>query len=318
MEDIILQIYGTFILTLAGFVLPILAITISLFSEGVTALRQIYENEQKQAEGNLKDELVKKETKRENELDLDALTKNITALKLTKKRAEKRLFYLNPLNILSKSAIALGISLVTFLCSLFFYTGQYTILPIALIAVSIGFLVWALIIFSNSIKIIIEASVAVQGIQKTSEGKIFELLTMLVDNSKHGGESLFIKHEEIKVFFDDMEISEGKEYSYSVNNKHDVKISLKNLSEYMLKTAQLGFTFPSEFLIEERANFSIYTSDKEKIVRFKHDYLQSNEHMIEGTVSLTFLKVGIFDVNTFIKGENLKNKSVKFKIKVVE
>lgn len=64
MEDIIFQIYGTFILTLAGFVLPIIAIALSTLPDGVRALKQIYENEQKQSEKNLSDELEKQKSKK--------------------------------------------------------------------------------------------------------------------------------------------------------------------------------------------------------------------------------------------------------------
>lgn len=314
MEEIIFQIYGTLILTFTGFVLPILAIALSLFPEGVKVLKQTYENEQKQAEDNLKNELQKKS---EDRVDLDSLSKNINTLKLTKKRAGRKLFYLNPQNIISKSLIALGVSLVSFLVGLFFYMNIW-IIPCTLFLISIGCFIWAMIIFANSISIIIEASSTVQGIQRKTEEKTLELLATLVDNSKNNDKSTFINHNQIKVFFKSEEVVTDKEYSFSVNNKHTIKISLKNLSEYMLKTAQLGFTFPAECIIDERDNLSIYTGEKEKIIRFNHEHLQSNEHMMEGDINITFLKVGEFNIDTFTKGENLKNKNIKFKIKVVE
>ncbi len=314
METEISSFYGSFILTLAGFVLPILTISLSAFPEGVKKLRQDYENEQKQAEKNLADELQKQ--KLEKELDYDMLVKNIASLKSTKKRAEKSLLYLNPNYILAKSAIAIGISFLLFLIGLSFYDFRWYI-PTMFFVASIIFFIWIIIIFFNSIRIIIEASSAVQSMQRTREEKIVELLATLVDNSKKGDPSLFIEHKYIHVFFHNEEVKPAKEYTFSANKKYTINISLENLSEYMLKTAELGFTFPAEFLIEGDSISSTYTGDKEKIIRFKHDHLQANVNQLEGDVSITFLKVGVFDIDTFVKGENLKNKTIKFKIKVI-
>ncbi len=152
--------------------------------------------------------------------------------------------------------------------------------------------------------------------QRATNEKIIELLTTLADNTKKDGLSLFIDKKDIRVSFRGEEISEDKEYTFSVGNKHKVAISLKNLSAYMLKTAELGFRFPQEFLIEGASD--TYTDEKEKIIRFKHNYIQSNVNKIEGNIELTFLKEGVFKVGTFVKGENLKNKFINFKIKVVE
>lgn len=315
MEELIFQIYGTFILTLAGFVLPILAIAISAFPEGVKLLKQNYENEQKQAEKNLEKEIQKQ--KSNSEVDYDVLAKNISTLKSTRKRAHKRIQYLNPQYILSQSVIAVSICLISFLFGVSFY-NQILYIPLSLFFLSIGFLIWTLIIFSNSIGIIIEASSAVQSIRRSAEEKTLELLTALVDSSKGGGTSLFIDQKYVHVFFNDEEVTAMKEYIFSVNNKHTIKIALKNLSEYMLKTAELGFTFPAEFLIEGEIISSVYTGDKTKIIRFKYEYLQSNVNQIVGNIEVTFLKTGVFDVDTFVKGENLKNKTIKFKIRIID
>lgn len=322
MEDVLLQIYGTFILTLAGFVLPIIAIAVSAFPEGVKLLRQTYENEQKQAEENLAVELQKQ--KSQKGVDYDVLTKNIATLKSSKKKSQKHLLYLNPEYILSRSALAIALSFVSFLLGVIFYNNSISIYIFYIrgnlfaFAISILSLMWAMIVFYNSIKIIIEASSAVQEIRRATEEKTLELLTAIADNGKKGDTSLFIDSKYIHIFFNDEEVKAGKEYTFSINNKHTIKIALKNLSEYMLKTAELGFTFPSEFLIEGSTISSIYSGDKEKIIRFKHDYLQCNVNQTEGSVDTTFLKTGVFDVDTFVKGENLKNKTIKFKIKVID
>ena len=315
MEEIIFQTYGTLVLTLAGFVLPVLTIAIAAFPEGIKLLQETYKNEQKQAEKNLEDEMQKQKSK--SEMDFDVLAKNIKTLKTVKRKARRRLLYLSPQYILSRSVIAVSACLVFFLLGMFFY-NQVFYIPLALFILSFVCLARVLVVFSNSIGIIIEASNAVQGIRRTTEEKTLELLTVLVDNSKKEDRSLFINQKDIHVFFSDNEVVIGKEYTFSVNNKHPIKINFKNLSDYMLKTAQLGFTFPAECLVEGSAISSIYTSDKEKIIRFKFDYVQSNENRIVGSIDVTFLKVGVFNVDTFVKGENLKNKNINFKIKIVD
>lgn len=313
MEDIIFQIYGTFVLTLAGFVLPLIAIALSAFPEGVKTLKQAYENEQKQSEKNLTEELKKQQEGKG--VDYDVWAKNIRALKHTKQKAENKLKFLNPGYILSKSVIVVGVSMISFLLGLIFYQAPFYI-PQVLFALSVISIVLAVRIFFISVEIIVEASSAVQSTQKATNEKVVELLTVLVDNTDKDSVSLFINQKDIHIFFNGEEVTPGKEYSFSVGNKHKIKVSFKNLSAYMLKTAELGFTFLPEFLIEGVSD--IYVGEKEKILRFRHDYLQSNVHQIEEDVEMTFLNKGVFNVDTFVKGENLKNKTIKFKINIVE
>jgi len=313
MEDIVFQIYGTLVLTLAGFVLPLIVVALSAFPEGVKILKQTYENEQKQSEKNLTEELKKQQN--EVGVDYDALAKNITALKQTKQKAESRLRFLNPGYILSRSVIYIGFSMISFFLGLTSYQAPFYI-PQTLFVLSVISIVLTTRIFFVSIEIIVEASSVVQGAQKATNEKIVELLTVLVDNTDKDSVSLFIDQKDIHVFFAGEEITANKEYSFSEGKKHKIKISIKNLSAYMLKTAELGFTFPAEFLIEGATN--IYVGDKEKIIRFKHDYLQSTVNQMERDIEMTFLNKGVFTVDTFVKGENLKNKIIKFKIKVVE
>lgn len=314
MESIIFQMYGTFLLTLVGFVLPIITIALSAFPEGVKSLRETYGNQQKQMDRNLSDELEKQ--KSEKGIDYATLSKNIRLLKSAKEKAERRLLYLNPNYILSKSLISIGVSLLLFLSGLVLYNLLFYI-SIILFFISIISLIWAIIIFKNSIEIIIEASSTVQMIRRTGEEKIAELLATLVENTKKDTPSLFIEHKDIKVSFDKKELVPEENYTFSVNKKYKIGISFINKSEYMLKTTELGFTFPREFLVEGSPS-SIYTGEKEKIIRFIHDYIQSRSEIIENAIEVTFLKAGEFKVTAFIKGENLKRKTIKFTIKVIE
>jgi len=315
MENIIFQIYGTFILTLGGFVLPIITIAMSAFPDGVKVLKENYKNKQKQAEANLAKEIQKQ--KNQDKADYTLLSKNIAILKLTQKEAKRRLSYLNPGVILRKSALAVGVSLTSFLMGLYFYLQPFYI-PLSLFVISIGMVVWAITIFYNAIGIIVEASTEVQLKHKVSEEKTLELLTAIADNSKKDGASLFIDQKYIKIYFENEILTEGKEYTFSVNKEHSIDVHVSNVSEFMWKTTELGFYFPEEFLIKDASTFNIFVGGKQKILRFNHDHIQSLEKMDLGKINLTFLTSGIFEVTAFTKGENLKRKTIKFKIKVVD
>ncbi|MDO8524781.1 MAG: hypothetical protein Q7R99_04120 [bacterium] len=86
MEVEIIKLFGSLVLTFIGFVLPILAILLSLFPEGVRALADKYENEKKQSEDNLVEEAKKRESGKE--LDYKALGKTLKTLKKKKRQAE--------------------------------------------------------------------------------------------------------------------------------------------------------------------------------------------------------------------------------------
>jgi hypothetical protein len=316
MSNVIFQVYGTLIIALFGFVLPIMAIALSSLGDGVKSLKQNYENAQRQAERNLTDEIKKREIDKAG-MDYDLLNKNIIQLTSDKKRAERRLSYLIPNYIFSRSLIALGTSFGSFLIGLYFY-NKIVWLSGLLYLISVGFLAWVIVIFWNSIMIIIEASSAVQDITKVREEKTLELLTTIADNSKRGDASLFIDHRYIQVFFRDKEIKDGVHYDFSINKPHTIKINLKNKSAYMFKTAELGFTFPTECIIAGKTIDSIYKGDQHQIIRFTHPFIQANSNFIEGEIEMTFLKTGIFEVNAFVKGENLKNKFIPFEIRVIE
>jgi len=317
MEQIIFQIYGTFILTLASFVLPIITIAISIFSEGAELLRQSYKNKQEQAEVNLKNEIDKKESGKE--MDCKILEENIKKLKSIKNISKRRLLYLDPTSILLRSAAAVLLSFSSFLLGLAFF-NQFLYVTIISFFVSIITFAWLFIIFSNAIQIIIEASSAVKKIQKDTENKKLELLTIIADNSKEGDSRLFINEKDIKLYFDKKEITNNEVYRFSVNKKYSIEIWLKNLSQYMLKKAEHGFYLPTQLLIEGKAISSVYTdeSEKQRVVRFKSEYIHNHENLNEGSVDITFLKAGTFDVETFAKGENLRVKRIKFKIEVIE
>ncbi|MES2288007.1 MAG: hypothetical protein V4547_20130 [Bacteroidota bacterium] len=316
MLQTIFQIYGALILTMAGFVIPILAIGISFFPDGVKLLEETYENQQKQAENNLKNELTKQKKGRVN---IEALSKNIVLLKKEKNKARKKLHYLNPKNIVFSGAFSLTGALISFSVGVAMYPQHASVL-VALFLLSLILVVYVLVVFWNSIQIIIEASTAVQDRKRTSEDKIFELLTAIVENTaQSGSKSMFIKESEVGIKFDGQVISPEKEFIFSANKEHSIKIAVVNYSDYLLKTVEWGLILKPEFLVEETSNItSLFTDEAQKIIRFKHNIIQAKSDIQEGVLKVTFLKTGSFNCQVFVKGENYKNKKVSFKIKVIE
>lgn len=308
--------FGELIIALIGFVLPIFSITLSLFPEGIRLLKENYDNERKQAEENLGIEIKKKS---EEGVDTRALSRNIAFLEATKNRAKRKLYFADSERIFVFSIVSLGTSLVAFLGLLYFINHSIYLVPFGLAILSIVALVVALIVFWNSASIIIEASSEVQRMRTSREEKILELLTALVDNSKKGDPSLFINSDDIRIEIDAKMVEENKEFSYSANKKHILKIDLINLSDYMWKTAELGFIFPSDVLLEDLPTISrLTTTETRKILRFNHEHLQANERMQEGSIGVTFLKADSFKIEAFIKGENVKRKSIPFLVTAVE
>lgn len=89
-----IELYGTLILTLVGFIVPILTILLSLFPQGTKSLALKYENERKQSEENISNETKKRET--EKGLDYAALESTLKSLEKKRLEAKTKLEYLQP------------------------------------------------------------------------------------------------------------------------------------------------------------------------------------------------------------------------------
>ncbi|GAI93989.1 unnamed protein product, partial [marine sediment metagenome] len=88
--ELAIELFGYLILTILGLVLPIVAILLSVFQEGISKLAQQYQAEISQSEENLKTIAKAKRT------DLAAIQQSIKELESTEKRARTKLSYLSP------------------------------------------------------------------------------------------------------------------------------------------------------------------------------------------------------------------------------
>ncbi len=306
-----LQLYGTFILTMVGFVVPILAILISIFPEGIRALSLKYENERIQSDENITNEIAKKETT--VGLDYVALEKTLKTLKKKKRDAELKLSYLRPNHFLLRTATPFVVSFVAVLISLMDIGITATIIAITSSFVS---LTAGLLSLLTSIAVLFEVAEIVNQAKTGKEDKIIDLLSTLVEKE---GESLYLKEGSVRVKFNNNELKEDLKLNFSVDKKYEIPISIFNKSEKMARLIEVGLIFPKSVVIEKTNNISSITPTKDaQIVRFKEDGVQAYNDTHQGKLQLTFLEPRLIISEVFIKGENVKYQRFKFQLNIVK
>ncbi|MDO8524782.1 MAG: hypothetical protein Q7R99_04125 [bacterium] len=187
----------------------------------------------------------------------------------------------------------------------------FIVLIVSLLSFLYGiYILWA------SLSVLIEVTEIIGTIKKEKEEKIIELLSSLVEKS--GADSLFIKEKEVQAKFNNKYLKKDEGFVFSVNKKYDIPISINNASDKMAKKVEVGLIFPKDFLIENTSNFSIFTTEKDQIIRFNNEVVQAHESFIKGKIGITFLGVDEYKIYTFIKGENVKYYNFNFKIKVID
>jgi len=307
----IINLCASLVLTLLGFVLPILAILLSIFSEGTKALTLKYENEKKQSDENIDSELKKKE--KGKGLDYVVLEKTLKILKRNKENAEKKLGYLKPTSLVIKIALPLVVSFIC-LVSLFNTETLWTI--IIVLFVSLVSFIYSVYSMWKSLAVLVEVSIIVNETKRNSEDRIIELLSNIANRDEDS--SLLLKSENINIKFNNEVLQNNKQIEFSVNINHEIPISIINKGDIMAKNVEIGLIFPSDFLVEKTKNIdSIYTEEIRQIIRLKDECIRDNENKLKGKINITFLKAGVHEVTAFIKGENFKSKYIKFIIKVV-
>lgn len=305
-----MQLYGSLILTILGFILPVLTILLSLFPEGTKVLYAKLESERKQSEDNILTETHKWQT--ESGLDYVALGATLKTLKKKKRRAERKLDYLKPARLIVKTAIPFSVCL-----AMVFLALQSVPLWIRLSALVLSVLFFAIgaKALLDSVTVLVEVSEIVNEAKRRTEDKVIELLSTLVEQS--GTETLFIKEEKLFVFFNQKRLSKDGVFDFAANRKHDIAISINNNADVMAKTVEFGMIVPKGFLIESTPNLRIYAEEETQIVRFQAAIIHAHENHLKGKMGITFLTAGSFEVKAFLKGENVKYQKFPFTIRVV-
>lgn len=307
-----LELYGSLIVAILGIVSPILTILISLFPNGVKALATKYENEKKQSEENIIHEAQKKESGKG--LDYGTLGKTLATLKKRKRQAEIKLSYLRPTQFVVRVSTPFITAFIGVIIAAQspIHSLQFII---ALVSSAVAFLA-GLCVLWMVLRVLVEVTEIVNQAKISNDEKIIELLSILVDRSP--AETPFIEEAGIKAKFNNKFLKESETFEFSVNRKYEIPVSIENSSNRMAKKVELGLIFPKDFLVESTPNLSIFTDEKSQIVRFNREIIQAQENNLQGEMSITFLKVGEFKVDTFIKGENIKHHRFSFTLKVIE
>ncbi len=306
-----LELYGLLILTVLGFTLPILTVLVSVFPEGVKALYAKSDNERRQSEENIVNETKKKQS--EKGLDYAALEVTLKSLKRKKRLAERKLEYLNPSKLIVKIATPFAVAFLALLLALADFPLIVRLAALFLSVVGLGSGIGALF---ASVSVLVEVSEIVNDARRTTEERVVELLSTLVEKS--GVDTLFLKRGAVYIRFNDKKVKEGEAFEFSVNRKHEVPVAITNSVDTMAKNVQVGLILPKEVLIDKTPNLQITTTEETQIVRFNADMIHAHEESRRGKMGVTFLRVGEYNIDTFIKGENVRYQRLTFKLRAIE
>ena len=306
----LISLLSLLIVTVGGFVVPLFALLLSLFPAGLKKLQQKYKDEEKMIEENIKTELNKK-----GDSSIESLMAlSLKGLKKNKKQIQVKLFYLTPQALTLRIGLPLLVSLAFLGAGIF---SNFCWLVVSLI-LSVGFFVYAIYGLVYLVGVFTEVRSIIVDDEAESRTKIIELLSVLADKSDPTA-ALFISPDDINVYFREKKITPSFIESFSVNNPHKIAVAINLGGEKMAKHVELGLEFPVDVIVEKSSNIaSITNAGTTQIIRFKQDLIQSSTYSRLGEIKLTFIKTGTFLIPTFIKGENIKNKKISFKIAVVE
>jgi len=303
-----ITLFGYLILTFLSIVVPFLSILLSIFHGGVSKLKSQYEQESKNSEKNLKEQLKRLSEAEHADLDEIALTIKVSIkdLKLINKKAKTKLSYLNPKRQVSRLFVLLLISFIGVLLTLIMKICIYDI-PI-FIVVSVAFFALSIYIIWKLLCILIEVRGTIDRDKNEMENKALELLSKIART----GKGSFLEKVYIKIqgeLIDNKEDDKQKEFKLYLNNKNSLNISIDNLERRMAKEVEIGAIFPRDFIIEKTTHYSTFTdTNGNQIVRYYVSQIHGNtEQRFSSPLVLKPIKEGKCVIQTFIKAENIES-----------
>lgn len=305
-----IQLFGFLILTILGLIVPIMAILLSLFQEGISKLAAQYESEKSQSENNIKEQL--KKMAEAQDIDESAIKQSIRELESIKKTAETKLSYLNPRKQIVRLFVPLTLAFLGVLVtSLLVGTNIYYCF--FLLVGLVGF-TYAIVVLWKLIGIIIEVRKIVDTDRKDMDSRTIELLSALVEEVKKTGQYYL---QSVYVSLDGKDIKDDSRIiTVQVNSKQELKLGIQNHESRMAKNIEIGLIFPTNFIIEKSNNYSVYRDQKQQIVRFEENLVHGNTHLYPLPLSITPLEQGDYRIRTFIKAENIEATYRNFTAKV--
>jgi hypothetical protein len=331
MEKLI-EFFCFLILAFLSVVAPIFVILLSIFREGMEQLSSRYEHERNHSEKNIIAQVQVKESSQG--INVDDIEISLKQLKANKKSAEKRLAGLDPKKQVKKVIAPFLIAFVVVLISFLFktYVSKISLLCVGAIGFAYGlFSLWHLLeVIIEVRKVIDDQSKEVKTNARELAAKNIELLSSLslavleLKNAFDGQDGKESKAEQLlkslveaesKHFLKDVYLSIGdqkiKDESIKidllVNKKTELKVVFINSELRMTKKLEVGFIFPSDFLIEKSTGYSIYTDESIQIVRYETSSVQGHTSQVfSSPLIITPLKKTSAKIKTFIKAENIE------------
>jgi len=312
--ELALELLGNLLLTFLGFVLPIVAILLSIFQKGISLLSEQYENKKKQAEENIR--IVSKK-----KIDEDEIQSNLNELKDIKKQAGRRLSFLNPQKQIVRFFVPLilafsGVELACFVIGKYITFFKFKLsLSQMLFFLSVLLFAYALYVLWTLLDIIIEVKKAVDE-SKSEDDREFRKMLVSISRSTKERDKYFLKKVYITV--DGKRILKGKPIiTLTEQEKKELEIGIENIERRMAKQVEIGFILPLDFMVEKSGSYNIYSGESRQIIRYKTDILHGNKHLIFKSLAITPLKKGTYKIKAFIGAENIETTERKFTFKVV-
>lgn len=169
--------------------------------------------------------------------------------------------------------------------------------------------------YGTLIGIIVEVRGIIDADKKDIDSRTIELLSALVKKAEDRGEYylervyLTLEGEDIK--------DDSTTTTLPVNVKHELKTGIQNREIVMAKNIEVGFDFPSKFIIEPTEGYNIYRDEGHQIVRYEVKMLHGNTNLhLSQPIIITPLEQGNYRVQTFIKAENIESTYRDISLKV--
>jgi len=296
-----IQLFGYLVLTFLGFVVPIAGISLSMHQDGISKLSKQYKNEKKQTEEKIQKQIEKIDTA--NEEGIKELKKILATLERIKKAADGKIKNLNPKTQVLKLFIPLIFSFLGISISL--SVTKYN--PFFYIILFIGVLafLYALKVLWDLLSIIMEVKKMIDDYKERSNTNLEQSVVSILEAIKKEKPE-FLEKISVTLNGEDINNIIPDGIIIKSDQKQEFKIGFLNFEEQMARNVQIGFVFPTDFIIEKSAGYSIYTDETRQVVRYNSDYVHGWEQRFYAPLILTPLKEGLFKIVTFIKGENIK------------
>lgn len=306
--ELAIELFGYLILTMLAFVLPVVAILLSVFHEGISRLAQQYQSEVSQSEQNLKTLAKAKKP------DLAGIKQSIKELESISKRARAKLSYLNPRKQIIRLFIPLifaflGVVATSILIKTNFYYALFLL-------ISLACAVYALIILWNLMGMIVEVKTIIDAEKRAAEPNTAELLASLAKEVADKTGQYFLTKAYITWDGQDI-VDDSYKTKIQANMKKEIKVGLQNYEMRMAKNIQIGFIFPTSFIIDKTGYTSITRIETEQIVRYETTIVHGNTNQSFESLFITPLELDAYKVRTFVKAENIETTYRTITIEVV-